>query len=286
MPAGGENPGPRQPEGGAQLPQLPQRALERLEQTREPSGRRLFTSDLSVNEFLLVKEAGFDPVGLVVGTSIYHIGYQYSGLGQSMELSVLTQAMYAARELAMSRMEAEADALEADGIVGVRLDVLRYTWGENLAEFKAIGTAVRARDGKSYRTSSGKPFTSDLSGQDFRTLLAAGYRPLALTIGTCVYHVGVQSMRQWFSQIAGKNVEMANYTQALYDARELAMERMQYEAEQVGAEGIVGARILEGTHGWDAHVIEFFALGTAVAPTRDEHDIEKPQMVISLNDGS
>src|SRR5215469_6505244 len=110
MPAGEENPGPRQLEGGAQLPQLPQRALERLEQTREPSGRRLFTSDLSVNEFLLVKEAGFDPVGLVVGTSIYHIGYQYSGLAQSMELNVLTQAMYAARELAMSRMEAEADA--------------------------------------------------------------------------------------------------------------------------------------------------------------------------------
>jgi uncharacterized protein YbjQ (UPF0145 family) len=113
--------------------QLPQRALERLQQTREPSGKRLFTSDLSVNEFLLVKEAGFDPVGLVVGTSIYHIGFQYSGPGQSTELGVLTQAMYAARELAMSRMEAEADALEADGIVGVRLDVVRYAWGEGLA---------------------------------------------------------------------------------------------------------------------------------------------------------
>jgi uncharacterized protein YbjQ (UPF0145 family) len=62
------------------------------------------------------------------------------------------------------------------------------------------------------------------------------------------------------------------------------MERMQYEAEQVGAEGIVGARILEGTYGWDAHVIEFFALGTAVIPTRADHEIDKPQMVISLND--
>jgi hypothetical protein len=30
----------------------------------------LFTSDLSVREFLLVKEAGFDPLGLVVGSSI------------------------------------------------------------------------------------------------------------------------------------------------------------------------------------------------------------------------
>ena len=38
----------------------------------------LFTSDLSVREFLLVKQAGFDPLGLVVGSSIYHIGYQQS----------------------------------------------------------------------------------------------------------------------------------------------------------------------------------------------------------------
>ena len=34
---------------------------------------KLFTSDLSVNEFLLVREAGFDPLGLVMGTSIYQI---------------------------------------------------------------------------------------------------------------------------------------------------------------------------------------------------------------------
>ncbi len=265
--------------------QLPQRAMERLRQAEGAQGRRkLFTSDLSVNEFLLVKEAGFDPVGLVVGTSIYHIGFQYANMTQSQELGVLTQAMYAARELAMSRMEAEADALGADGIVGVRLEVMQYQWGQALAEFKAIGTAIRSRDGTSHRTPQGKPFTSDLSGQDFRTLLMAGYRPVSLVMGTCVYHVGISGLRQWFSTVSGQNVEMANYTQALYDARELAMERMQYEAEQAGAEGIVGARIEEGTYGWDPHVIEFVAIGTAVVPTRPDHEIPTPQMIVSLND--
>lgn len=263
--------------------QLPQRALERLQQTRH-GGKRLFTSDLSVNEFLLVKEAGFDPIGLVVGTSIYHIGFQYANMTQSQELGVLTQAMYSARELAMSRMEAEADALGGDGVVGVRLEVQQYAWGQNLAEFKAIGTAVKARGSGSFRTKQGKPFTSDLSGQDFRTLLMAGYQPVQLVMGACVYHVGVSSLRQWFSQISGQNIEMANYTQALYDARELAMERMQYEAEQAGADGVVGARIDENRYGWDAHVIEFFAIGTAVTSIREDHEIEKPQMVISLND--
>jgi uncharacterized protein YbjQ (UPF0145 family) len=263
--------------------EVPPHALERLKRMRGTAQQRgLFTSDLSVNEFLLVKEAGFDPVGMVVGSSIYHVGYQQSYFNQNQELQVLSQAMYYARELAMARMEAEADALGADGVVGVRLDVGRYEWGENLAEFIAIGTGVKAKDGTSYRTKFGKPFTSDLSGQDFRTLLHAGYKPLGLVMGTCVYHVAHQGLGQWFKTV-GRNAEMENFTQALYDARELAMERMQAEAENLAAEGIVGAQIKESSHGWDSHVIEFFAVGTAVAPTSTDHEIPPPQLVLSLN---
>ncbi len=267
--------------------QLPKSAMDRLQEMKGGTGaRHLFTSDLSVNEFLLVKEAGFDPLGLVIGSSIYHIGYQFANVMQNQELDVLTQAMYESRELAMSRMEAEANALGADGIVGVRINTGSYSWGENLIEFIAMGTAVKSRDNSNYRTPQGMPFTSDLSGQDFRTLLAAGYRPVALTMGACVYHVGAQSMGQWFRSATGQNVEMGNYTQAIYDARELAMERMQAEAESVGAEGIVGARITESSYGWDSHVIEYFAIGTAVVPTRPDHQIQSPQMVLSLNDPS
>lgn len=51
---------------------LPKDAAHRLEELEHG----LFTSDLSVNEFLLVKEAGFHPLGFVMGSSIYHIGIQ------------------------------------------------------------------------------------------------------------------------------------------------------------------------------------------------------------------
>src|SRR5256886_4347307 len=128
--------------------------------------RGFFTSDRSVNEFLLVKESGFEPLGLVLGSSIYHIGFQQAGWNQNQELDVLTQAMYHARELAMTRMEEEADQLGADGVVGVRLEVGRHEWGGELAEFVAIGTAVKHSEGELHRAPSGRPFTSDLSGQD------------------------------------------------------------------------------------------------------------------------
>jgi uncharacterized protein YbjQ (UPF0145 family) len=217
-----------------------------------------------------------------MGSSIYHIGIQIGNWSQNQELDVLSQAMYHARELAMTRMEAEADALGADGIIGVRLEVNRQEWGEDLAEFVAVGTAVYPRGGQSFRAPNGKPFTSDLSGQDFWTLLRAGYRPLGLVMGNCVYHVAHQKLRTWFSQL-GRNVEMTNYTQALYDARELAMERMQAEASALQAEGIVGVQVNEARHGWESHVIEYFSIGTAVAAISPDHKIATPTMVLNLN---
>jgi len=262
---------------------LPVHARERLSIMHGDAARRgLFTSDLSVNEFLLVREVGFDPIGLVVGSSIYHIGFQFSNWRQNMEVNVLSQAMYHARGLAMTRMEEEASALGADGIVGVRLVITSYEWGESMAEFMAIGTAIRSRSGQQYRNALGKPFTSDLSGQDFWTLLKAGYRPVGMVMGTCVYHVAHQSFGQMMRQI-GQNVEYANFTQASYDARELAMERMQAEAAGLGAQGVVGVNIVEDSRGWGSHVIEFFAVGTAIIPISAEHQIPPPALTLSLN---
>jgi uncharacterized protein YbjQ (UPF0145 family) len=261
---------------------VPEAGRERLRRMRETGGG-FFTSDLSVNEFLLVKQAGFEPLGLVVGSSIYHIGLQIRRWGKNQELDVLTQAMYHARELAMTRMEEEADSLGADGIVGVRLEVGRHEWGSELAEFIAIGTAVKHAAGELHRAPSGRPFTSDLSGQDFWTLLSAGYRPVGLVLGNCVYHVAHQNAARWVGRV-GRNVEMPNYTQAIYDARELAMARMQAEAEEADAEGIVGVELHERSHGWGSHVIEFMAIGTAIVPTKADHQIAPPSLILDLND--
>jgi uncharacterized protein YbjQ (UPF0145 family) len=250
---------------------------ERLEQNREG----LFTSDLSINEFVMVDEAGFDPVGMVMGSSIYHIGYQRGNYKESMELTVLTQAMYNARQLAMTRMEEEADQLGADGVVAVRLRIGMYEWGEDMAEFTAIGTAVKHREGVLHRAPSGRPFTSHLSGQEFGTLIGFGRRPVGMVMGNCVYHIAHQSMRQTMRNI-GQNVELPLFTQALYDSRELAVERMQAEAKDAQASGIVGVKIDEGSFFWGGHVIEFFALGTAVIKAEQPPSRPTPSYVFDL----
>jgi uncharacterized protein YbjQ (UPF0145 family) len=284
---------------------------------------------------LLIKEAGFDPVGMVVGSSIYHVGYQpvYAagmgiaggfGLGfgagyayTDQELTVLSEAKYRARELAMARMEAEAQALGADGVVGVRLDAGEYEWGRDLVEFIAVGTAVRAREhGAVFRTRFGKPFTSDLSGQDLRALLHAGYKPLGLVMGTCVYAAyqnGLEFQRlagmNWAGftlSVASMNAEIGQFTQALYTARELAMRRMQTEASELGAEGIVGMQLTvermlsksdrefmselqdqqhngSPSQQWRTFRVDLVAIGTAVAPLAAEHAIPTPRMIVTLD---
>jgi len=261
---------------------VPLDAIARLRRMRGEGGKPLFTSDLSVSEFVLLKELGMEPVGLVLGSSIYHVGLQYANYFNNEELGVLTQAMYHARELAMARMEEEAAALSADGIVGVKLEVGGYAWAENALEFTAVGTAVKAPPGNDYKTVHGKPFTSDLSVQDFYKLHEIGYIPAELVMGTCVYHIAHAGFMQTMRTI-GTNIELPNYTAAIYDARELAMSRMQAEAEAHGAEGVVGMQIVEKNHIWQPHIIEFMAIGTSIVKRHESKGV-KPQFQVGLND--
>ena len=101
---------------------LPLRAQQRL---AEIAGGAFFTSDLSVSEFALLHSLGLRPLGQVMGSSIYHVGWQQSpGMwggwqpgGVSQELTVLSEAWNAARERAFGRLQQEAKALGAHTVV-------------------------------------------------------------------------------------------------------------------------------------------------------------------------
>ncbi|MGH7281046.1 MAG: heavy metal-binding domain-containing protein, partial [Polyangiaceae bacterium] len=88
------------------------------------------------------------------------------------------------------------------------------------------------------------------------------------------------------------NTELPEYTHPLYESRELAMERQQYEAEQLGAEGIVGVTVHEKQHGWGGtqtkfswrgETIEFFVVGTAVVAFPQQKPVPVPTLVIEVS---
>src|SRR5450432_2905411 len=192
-----------------------------------------FTSDLTIDELLLLEDVGFEPIELVLGASYFHIGYQSSAWSQNQELTEMSQMMLLARQTAMADIQRQAHDLGADGVLGMRIEI-------------------------------------ELSGADFWALVRGGFRPVALVHGVCVYQVAHQGLRGWFKTVS-QNCEMPAFTQALYDARELALSRVQLDAASAGATGgIVGVEVREGHYGWHSHVLEFVALGTAVSPITDE----------------
>ncbi len=250
---------------------LPLGAELRLTEIRQ-SGH-FFTSNLSVNEFALAASEGLRPLGQVIGSTVYHVGWQYTPMYASGELTTLSQANTHARHLAISRLQQEAQLLGAHGVIGVRLERKSYDWGANLIEFAASGTAVALPDAG---PPPQHPFVCALSGQEFYALRRGGFFPVGFAFGTCTcYHVATQT-NQWASQ-SWSNVELIDYSKAISHARRTAMTRLSKEAAQVGAEGVVGVTIdkyITTNEVEDVNdqrrldlIVEFTALGTARMPT-------------------
>jgi hypothetical protein len=81
---------------------IPLRAQERLMHEAGPH-RKLFTSDLSVSEFVLTRDVRVEPISQVMGSSIYHVGQIADYKGQTGEISVISDAHRTARGRAVSR---------------------------------------------------------------------------------------------------------------------------------------------------------------------------------------
>ena len=253
---------------------LPLNAEERL---RELHGRRdFFTSNLSINEFVLAADDGVQPLGQVMGSTIYHVGWQYTPMYISGELTVVSQAQDTARRLALSRLQQEAKLLGAHGVIGVRLERKTQAWGQNLIEWTARGTAVALDKGDVPTL----PFVCALSGQEFWTLRRGGYFPCGFAFGNCAWYQVASVLTQYARQ-GGPTMELTDYTQAVYQARHLAMRGLQADGRRVAAEGVVGVTIdmevatneVEASPPRRDLIVQFTALGTAVTPRRDRWPI-------------
>jgi hypothetical protein len=280
---------------------LPLQAQWRLNAQRADAA---FTSDLTVGEHAALRSVGFTPVGQALGSAVYNVRWNSTGCGywrgggllggyrqaQVVDLPLVRQLLWNARESAIKRMRQECAGLGGDGVVAVRLSV-RPFYGNGL-EFTAIGTAVRA-DGGRHLTK--RPFTSDLSGQDFAKLLRAGWLPVALVlgVGAVLRHDDWLTYRQSSSW---QNQEMTGHTELVTAVRAQARDGLTTDAARHGGSTVVlrdmTLRLYEvqcrqyGSGGGEArdHVAEATLFGTAIVPLPGhQHPAPAPLAMLRLD---
>ncbi len=247
-----------------------------------PSAKtRSVTSDLTIDESLLIHGAGYEPVDLVTGTSLQAIPYGTfmipAGQGGPIAIPSATQAVVDAFGRAADRLRHECARSGGAGIVGVDVEV---EIEQTSALVALTGTAVRSM---SQAPRVGRPFATDLSVRDFVLLGRAGWEPLDLVAGASFVGSPLRSARQVLAQTS-QSVELTSLTQALQSAREEAMELMQREAMNAGASGVLDVSIIDGPLGHSHHILAFICYGTAVHLTADQHQHITPELVVPVDD--
>jgi uncharacterized protein YbjQ (UPF0145 family) len=256
---------------------LPLVARERLAH-RDAGGAPAATSALSTAEFLLLRRAGVRPLSQVMGSCVFHLGWQYmpgkrapgafaaegqglprnpttsgfeydsfgrrvyrnAAFGQVFELDTETEAWQEARQRALGRLTEEARLVDADAVVGVTLRRGSYDWGRNAIEFVAAGSAVVW---ERHERDARRPVIAHLSGQELTTLAASGYWPVGIVAATSVIYVMTGWQQKLGSGWLSPNQELRDYTQGVQHARRVALSRLSRQARALEAVGVVDISI-------------------------------------------
>lgn len=250
------------------------RATESL--VHPPSSRgRGATSDLTVDEMLLLHSVGWEAVELVCGVSVTSVPAGVWSWGQG-EIGVVSDGHRLAFDAASARIADECSRAGGHGVVGVDVSV---EVERHHIDVELVGTAIRPVGAKPVAD----VFASDLSARDFSLLHQAGWRPVGLAYGASFVYAPRRSAGTSIRQ-SGANVELTNFTEALYSAREAAMGRMQDAGVRAGGSGVVAVKVTEGPMPFAHHAIGFSAWGTAVRLRAEAHQVVQPRMVLSLDD--
>jgi len=260
------------------------RGAQSLAVAPPPSKERGPTSDLSIDEALLVHGAGWEPRDLVWGVAVVSVPVGVWNWG-SGPITLAADAHNAAVEEASRQLQGECARVHGHGVVGVHVDVAVRT---HCIEVALVGTAVRPIPGGGTRPKGedaalANPFVSDLSARDFTLLLRAGWFPVGLAFGASFVYAPRRTVGAAMRQ-STQNVELTNYTEAMYSAREQAMERMQQSAISAGGHGVVAVQVTEGPMHFARHAVGFTAWGTAVRLVAESHQFVSPQVVLPLDD--
>lgn len=241
------------------------------------AGRRRgpVTSDLTIDEALILHSIGWEPLELVCGVGTFSVPQGFWNWG-SGEIVAASDAHRAAVGAAVRALQGECSNLGGHGVVGVHIDI---EVERHMVNAVMVGTAVSP-------VGSGRPgqaWTSDLSCRDFALLHTHGWDPVGLAFGASFVYAPRRSAGTAVRQKT-QNVELVNYTQALYAARESAMARMQGWVGRLGGTGVVGVQVSEGPMPFASHAVRFSAWGTALCRSGRPVEPTRPQVVVPLDD--
>jgi len=270
---------------------LPPAAAARMQRMRADGVK---TSFLSVAGAVAAGSVGIRPLGEVMGTAVVQIGWRgWAGCGAWVSSSSVwsnpgadapptsfagfkpyTDAVRGGFRVALDRLRAEAVALGADGIVGVKLTSGHLGGGSmnaesmgTMREFLALGSAIRVDGDVRPRV----PFVTDLSGSDTAKLMLSGWVPSSLAFGLAVairhddYRTAVQTSR-WMG-----NTEIDGYTQLVQHVRARARADFAQRLTTAECDGAllsanaVNIWSMEPAEGHTDHVAEAFVMGSSIA---------------------
>jgi len=263
------------------LPLRAQRRIHELNASQNP----IFTSTLSPAETVVCRQNGMEALSQVMGASVYHVGWRSVVVGwDGGELTTITNAYQAARQLALSRMVQEAQLLRAHAVVGVKVQQRGYAWSGELVEFTAMGTAVRIAGMEPPQL----PALTLMEADELYKLHGAGYWPAGIAMGNCFWyepHADCLNEGNFFSS------ELPTHTRAARTTRDLAVARFRDFSRRFSADAVVGVKISRHGHDheWEqndrhhtAFSLEIMLLGTSVVRRGDAHPPPRPFLVLDL----
>jgi uncharacterized protein YbjQ (UPF0145 family) len=234
---------------------------------------------LSGNEIYCLKLMNMDPGNLVIGNSVFSMGLA-GGLSAAFkgavggEIHEFTSMIYEGRNLSLQRLQSEIASHGGNGATGVTSEIVFHPGN---IEFLSIGSTIHV-------TQEGVNFTSSSDGQELYCQMDAGYMPLQFVFGNVAYSIGIGNAFLGGLKTLARG-EIAEYTDIFYQTRHLALSRLMAEAQQVGANSVVGIRTTILPFGATA-AQEMLMLGTAShsAVCRDAHasgQVTLPDVVTS-----
>lgn len=229
------------------------------------TGSGAYSSSADGQELFCQWDAGYQPVSFVFGNVAYSIGVAKGILGGLRQLAKGEVKQYSdifnkTRNVALSRIVQEAKSLNANSVVGIRTTILPVGTS-GVQEMIMIGSASYNPQIESITGLVDGVTTSDMTAEETWNITQLGYAPVKLVLGTSVYSLGfiggVKSALKNF--VKG---EISELTQLIYGAREESLKKIQAQAEEIGADHVMGIKTY--IYNLGSGLIEFLAIGTAV----------------------